>query len=599
MRLMGDFETTTNKDDCRVWASCICNIDRIEEIYTNPSIKNEIVKTWNNIESCMDYLANLPKSHELYFHNLKFDGKFIISWLLKNGFTFDDDLDSEKTFNTLITDTNIFYAIEICWSIKEERRKSKIKKIKHTTKIYDSSKKIPLPVRAIPKAYGLPNAKLEIDYKGDRPIGHILTQEEIDYVEEDCIIVARALKQMFEDGMEKMTMSSDALNNFKTLHANGNEKFKQTVFRNTFPLLDNEIDEFVRKSYKGGYTFVKPSEANKIHGEGIVYDVNSLYPSVMYNKPLPWGIPRYFKGFYYDNYFLFSEYPLFIQRFTCRFKCKKDRLPTVQIKNNFRFSETEYLYECEDVVELTMTSVDFDLFTDHYDIYDYEFIDGYAFRERSNTFKKYIDYWGEIKAKSTGGKRTLAKLMLNSLYGKFATNPKSIVKVPFLDESGVVKYFSVEQEDRESCYTPLGSFVTAYAREITIRTAQSVYDRFIYCDTDSIHLKGHEIPNINIHPTELGAWKCEGLFKKAKFLRAKTYMEEYICKDGGIIDTPNDLHLANGKTHIDVKCAGMPDKSKSFVTFENFKQGSSYEGKLRPVTVNGGVVLEEILFTIK
>ena len=45
--------------------------------------------------------------------------------------------------------------------------------------------------------------------------------------------------------------------------------------------------------------------------------------------------------------------------------------------------------------------------------------------------------------------------------------------------------------------------------------------------------------------------------------------------------------------------AGMPEKSKSFVTFENFKQGSSYEGKLRPVTVNGGVVLEEILFTIK
>ena len=207
MRLMGDFETTTNKDDCRVWASCICNIDRIEEIYTNPSIKNEIVKTWNNIDSCMEYLANQPKSHDLYFHNLKFDGKFIISWLLKNGFTYDDDLDNEKTFNTLITDTNIFYAIEICWSIKEERRKSKIKKIKHTTKIFDSSKKIPLPVRAIPKAYGLPNAKLEIDYKGDRPIGHILTQEEIDYVEEDCIIVARALKQMFEDGMEKMTMS--------------------------------------------------------------------------------------------------------------------------------------------------------------------------------------------------------------------------------------------------------------------------------------------------------------------------------------------------------------------------------------------------------
>lgn len=601
MRLMGDFETTTNREDCRVWASCLCDIDRVEEIYTTPSEKPTIVKTWNTIDGGMDYLEQLPVSHEVYYHNLKFDGKFILSWLLSNGFTYDEELSSDRTFNCLITDSNIFYSITICWRVKEERRKKKVKRIRHTSTMMDSSKKIPLPVRAIPKAYGLPNAKLDLDYHGEREVGHVLTQEEIDYVEEDVIIVARALKQMFDDGMEKMTMSSDALNNFQLIHANGNEKNKKTMFRNTFPLLEKTVDDFVRKSYKGGYTYVKPSQANKIHGDGIVYDVNSLYPSVMYYKPLPWGNPRYFKGFYYDddNVLLQLDYPLFIQRFTCRFKVKPDHLPTVQIKNNFRFSETEYLEECEELVELVMTSIDFELFIDHYDVYDFEFIDGYAFKQRRNVFKKYIDHWGEVKANSTGGKRTLAKLMLNSLYGKFATNPKSIIRVPFLNDSGIVSYFNVEQDEREMCYTPLGSFVTAYAREITIRTAQSVYDRFIYCDTDSIHLIGHNVPSIDIHPTRLGAWKCEGLFKKAKFLRAKTYMEEYILCDGGMIDTPDKLHLANGKTHIDVKCAGMPDKSKSEVTFDNFKVGSSFGGKLRPVTVCGGVVLEEIYFTIQ
>lgn len=588
IRLMGDFETTTNKDDCRVWATSICNIDLVEEIYTNPSKKHHIVKTWNSIEPLFTYLESIKEQKELYFHNLKFDGKFILDYIIKNGYTYSDDLDSEKTFNCLITDSNIFYAIEICHGVHEvKKRNGKVSYKRNTTTIYDSSKKIPLPVRSIPKAFDIPNAKLEIDYQGDRPVGHVLTQEEIDYIEEDVIIVARALKQFFNDGMEKMTLSSDALHHFKLLHSKNNPKMMKQMFRNTFPLLDPHIDDFSRKAYKGGYTFVQPHQAIKIHGDGIVYDVNSLYPSVMYHKPMPWGHPRYYTGFYYDeeNGHLHRDYPLFIQRFTCCFKVKDKHLPTVQIKNNFRFKETEYLTSCDQPVELYMTSVDFELFIDHYNIYDYEFIEGYAFRQRYNVFKDYIDYWGEIKAKSSGGKRTLAKLMLNSLYGKFATNPKSIIRIPYIDETGKVCYMNREEDDREPCYTPLGAFVTAYAREVTIRTAQSVYERFIYCDTDSIHLIGHEIPDINIHDSRLGAWKCEGKFVKAKFLRAKTYMEEYLNEDGS--------------TRLDVKCAGMPDNGKKMVTFENFHVGSSFPGKLRPVTVPGGVVLEDIYFTIQ
>ncbi len=38
-----------------------------------------------------------------------------------------------------------------------------------------------------------------------------------------------------------------------------------------------------------------------------------------------------------------------------------------------------------------------------------------------------------------------------------------------------------------------------YARNVTIRTTQKLYDRIIYCDTDSIHLVGTEIPETDIH----------------------------------------------------------------------------------------------------
>ncbi|QKN88698.1 DNA polymerase [Bacillus phage Gxv1] len=48
-----------------------------------------------------------------------------------------------------------------------------------------------------------------------------------------------------------------------------------------------------------------------------------------------------------------------------------------------------------------------------------------------------------------------------------------------------------------------------------------------------------------------------------------------------------------------VKCAGMTDKIKKEVTFENFKVGFSRKMKPKPVQVPGGVVLVDDTFTIK
>jgi hypothetical protein len=69
-----------------------------------------------------------------------------------------------------------------------------------------------------------------------------------------------------------------------------------------------------------------------------------------------------------------------------------------------------------------------DLFLEHYKVYNLEYICGYMFKKCTGIFNPYIDHWMEIKANSEGGTRQLAKLMLNSLYGKFATNPLSITK---------------------------------------------------------------------------------------------------------------------------------------------------------------------------
>lgn len=541
-----DFETTTVVEDCRVWAWAVCNIENPSEVHYG-----------KDIATFMYYMFEHGGTY--YFHNLAFDGEFILSWLFQNGFEFSVKRET-KTFHTMISSTGKFYQLTITF---EKKGKQKARQVT----IRDSLKKLPFSVSRIAKAFELPEQKGEIDYEAPRPVGHEMTEEEKKYITDDVVIVARALQEQFAHGLEKLTVGADALNMFKELTGN--------KWNSLFPEINLYIDSQIRRAYRGGYTYLKTEHQGNIIGDGCVLDVNSLYPSVMYSKPLPVGVPLYFKGKYQPN----PMYPLYIQHFTCMVKLKKGKLPTLQIKNNPFFIGTQYIEETEEPVELFMSNVDLDLLHEHYDVDILYNVGGYMFMEQTGIFQDYIDFWTEIKVSSTGGKRELAKLMLNSLYGKFATNPDITPKIPTFGEDGVVHYVVGEPDFRKPVYTPVGVFVTAWARDTTIRAAQANFDRFIYADTDSLHLLGTEMPNLNIHPTELGAWKHEGNFTKAKFLRAKTYMEEI-----------------DGESHV--KCAGLPANLRHEITFDNFQSGLQIFGKLRPVHCKGGIVLEPTTFTV-
>ena len=63
-------------------------------------------------------------------------------------------------------------------------------------------------------------------------------------------------------------------------------------------------------------------------------------------------------------------------------------------------------------------------------------------------------------------------------------------------------------EFRPEYYLPVGLFVTAYARKHIISYAQKNYDSFIYCDTDSLHLK-EKSDNIPLDNEKLGYFKIE------------------------------------------------------------------------------------------
>lgn len=546
-KLVGDFETTTNKNDVRVWAWCVVDI-------ADASVQG----LDNSMESFFKYINF--KNCALYFHNLKFDGEFILYHLLSTGWKHNDTKEP-RTFETLITDTGQFYSITLYWK-KYNKRYVK-------TAIYDSLKKLPFPVSVIAKAFKLEEGKGEIDYRKDRPPGYEITKEEREYIVTDCVIVAKALNEQFAKGLTKMTIGSDALGGFKKI-------ITKQRFEEWYPVFPVTEDSKIRQSYKGGFTYLNPKYKNK-RLAGLVFDVNSLYPAVMYYKPLPYGYPHKYQG----EYELDVIYPLYIQRLRCEFKLKPGHIPTMQLKNNPSFIQTDYLKSSGgEIVGLTLTSVDLELFLAHYDVSNLEYLMGWKFKESRGIFCEYIDYWNDIKARSTGGARELAKLMLNNLYGKFATNPKGAKKSPYLDKDGVVKYKLEDEEERDPVYTAVGAFITAWARYITITTAQQNYDRFIYADTDSLHLLGYDMPDIEIHDTKLGAWAHEGTFTDSKFLRAKTYME-----------------TIDGEEHI--TCAGMPSNVKMDVTYYNFKEGARYTGKLMPKHYEGGIVLEDCDFTIK
>lgn len=351
------------------------------------------------------------------------------------------------------------------------------------------------------------------------------------------------------------------------------------------------------KHISGGFTYLNPIYKNKTVENIVNLDVNSLYPSVMEACSLPFGEPVFFKGKYEDD----KIYPLYIQSIVCSFELKENKIPTIQVKHNINFLANEYLTSSNnEEINLILTNIDLKLFLEHYNTYNLEYCGGWKFKSMCGMFSDYINKWIERKNKATidgnKGQRTLAKLMLNSLYGKFATSLETRSKYPYLGEDDCVHYKIGEKEEKDGLYLPVGVFITSLAREKTIRTSQAIkdysikkygYDAYIYSDTDSIKttLPIEELQQFcEIDDVELGKWKNEGIAKRGKFVRQKCYLEEF---------------EKNGETKIEITCAGMPERCYSQVEWDKFQEGFSVSGKLTFKHVIGGVKLVETDFTIK
>lgn len=583
-KFTADFETTTNAEETHVWAYGISEIGNPDNFIYGTRLSDFILWCYKQNDNVV-----------LYFHNLKFDGEFIINYLLKNGYKYYKNIEDRcnKSFTCLITSDGLFYSLEIIFKVGKYHDKK--------VTIYDSLKILNMSVDKVAKSFKLPINKLEIDYSNHNtlPEGSPLTTEEVAYLRNDVEIMSRALDIMFNSGLNKMTIGSDALNYYKLINKS---------FNDFFPVFNLDTDKHLRESYRGGFTYLSPKYKEKETGSGIVLDVNSLYPSVLHDELMPYDYPIFYTGKYEED----KEYPLYIQKITCSFKVKPNKIPMLQLKNyNLAFMENEYIEDSlGEEYTFTLTSVDLELFFEQYDVDNLTYEYGYKFKGIHGLFTAYIDKWTEekIKAKkeNNGGMYTISKLLLNSLYGKFGTNPKTRRKYPFLEDD-VVRYALHEEEVKDPIYVPIASFCTSYARRKTIKTSQAIRDYsmkkynkdyYVYSDTDSVHClfdvkevsdgvykftdKDKELNDIiDIDDYKLGAWKIESRYKRGKYIRQKCYIE------------------LGYEDKLNVVVAGLPKKLAHKVNFENFNNDLSIDGKLTFKHTKGGIVLSETTFSIK
>ena len=605
-----DFETTVwgdvierqkgvKQDHTEVWSAASVKLyDDTETVIVDHSIRDFLARFLNSVSNDI-----------LYFHNLSFDGSFIVDFLLREGYKFTNERDKDmpnKTFRASISQMGAWYFI-------------KIKKGHKLLEIRNSLKLIPSSLKRIAQSFKTKHQKLDMVYEGDRHAYCEITEEELKYIENDVLVLKEALEKMFDEGHDKLTIGSCCLAEFK-------EAFTTKEYKSYFPDLRDypcnsgcsNVWEYVHKSYHGGWCYVNPVYAHQIIEEGTVYDVNSLYPSMMHSMSgnrYPVGKPTMFSSEPPEDITRDEKYYYFI-RFRCRFSLKPRCLPWIHIRKSNLYKSNENLttsdvrkkgkysryylddegYIQDTKVELTLTCKDWDLFKETYYIYDLEILDGCYFRTVIGIFDEYINYYKELKMKSKGFQREMAKLFLNNLYGKMAMNDDSSYKEPYLDaDTDVVKFITHNENKKQVGYIPIGSAITSYAMDFTIRAAMENYDRFCYADTDSIHLKGYEAAEgVTVHPTEFCCWDNELKFNVGYYERQKVYAENAI-EEGGIPCKPTLL----------LKCAGMSQSAKDqFISLglsiNELSVGLELEdSNLKATRVKGGIVLRKSPFKLR
>lgn len=599
----GTFDINTKQEIFyqKVWLAGFKNLATMksEYFYNLDDFMNAILSRGDN------------QNTEYAFHNIKFDGSYIIPYLLTHNYTVSIGKPQAGQFSVLVDDRNAWYSI----TIQVTKRRKVL--------LWDSLKLFPSALEYLHEVYSTPTHKIHEDnefYNTVRPDGYTPNEREMLYFENDLQVPAETLNKHIElYGLRfKKTQAGQAFYNFE-------KTFPAWRFR--FPYLTTEQHETIKKAYWGGISHVPKDKAGKDFYKIGVYDRNSSYPAAAANDKLPYGhvIYEFGEGKHPDM----SKF--WIAEALVTFELNENCLPCIPAKSISEGGHLEdkdsehdkWLEESTGVVRMTFSCIDYATIQESYDfkVIRWCWSIHWAWKVQKE-IAKFVNKNNDIKIKYSklakectdpnlkadyNVKRNRAKIDNNAFYGKFGEEIIKYGKTPYWEDDEVVWRLDREDETTENKrkFLPVAIAITAWGRQALVKMANSLGEHFLYSDTDSIHylLTGHwKIEKaqkdgiFEVHDEKLGAWKLEGKFEKGRYLRAKCYMEG---------------NLVEGEWENEVTCAGLPadkhsgmfSKKRSCLNWDNFHLGhkvpKELSNKLRTVRTPSGNKLLPVHFEIK
>lgn len=358
----------------------------------------------------------------------------------------------------------------------------------------DSYSIMPVPLSAYKKD--------DIDYaimeKGERekPKNKKIIKE---YLKSDCLYLYDLVNHFVNNYGGNLTLAGSAM------------KYWCKAFNQKQPRTSRYFYETFKPFYYGGR--VECFRAGVFRTDFKVVDINSAYPFAMKNLH-PYG----------KIYEVKTELPKtdeYISRCFIKINCvakgcfpyrAKEGLifPRDSIKREYSITGWEYLAALENDA-----------------ISECEIIEVIQFSE-SIEFNDYVDHFYDLKEHSEKGTPDyiIAKLFLNSLYGKFASNPdeykefmicspESIIcsEVDDYEFSNLLGDWALMQKPLDEAKqnylnVATAASITGFVRAYLFKALQKC-EGLIYCDTDAI--AAEKINDIDLHPTRLGAWDVEAV----------------------------------------------------------------------------------------
>jgi len=393
--------------------------------------------------------------------------------------------------------------------------------------VQDTSSLLSFGLDALTKAFDVQHKKIEI-IKKDNNYDHNLymlykkkPDQVLEYLKHDCMglyEVLSSFKNIIENlnGKMGLTIASTAMRSFK----NG--------YCKDFPKMEyRSINDEMRQAYFGGRT-----EIFRMHAKELIddyyyyYDINSLYPYVMMHNEFPCSRPTIMR--YPSKQDIFENVGITKAKITIP---GSEYLPCIPSK-----IKSGYNKKLMFTVGISCGYLDNSILKMGYEQgYTIEPIKSFFFRS-SDLFSDYVKTFYDIKKRQKNGTPMylIAKLLLNSLYGKFGQRQDSemVIKDPFPNKKKYAfkdyvdfqtGWVRVSQEGKGKHYLPhIAIHVTALAQLELYKTMKEIYDKgyhLYYCDTDSITTDYRNLPVSD----RIGDWKLEKRLLSGEFILPKTY----------------------------------------------------------------------------